>query len=50
MEKIAAEKRTYSSTPDTHVHYYGQLILPLQGQLFIQAGANDFQVNYSPLS
>ncbi len=49
MEKIAAEKRTYSSTPDTHFHYYGQLILPLQGQLSIQTGVNDFQLNHETL-
>ncbi|WP_028559939.1 AraC family transcriptional regulator [Paenibacillus pinihumi] len=35
---IIAERRTYTATKNTHAHGYGQLIIPLQGELAIKAG------------
>lgn len=52
MEKIkdlVAERRTYSNTEDTHSHSYAQLILPLHGQLFIHAGAQELLVDHETL-
>ncbi|CAH2713842.1 HTH-type transcriptional activator RhaR [Neobacillus rhizosphaerae] len=52
MEKIndlVAERRTYSAIQDTHSHCYAQLILPLQGQLSIIAGAQELRLDHETL-
>jgi AraC-like DNA-binding protein len=42
---IIAERRTYTPVRRTHAHRHAQLILPLQGELSIQAGAQDLLLN-----
>lgn len=46
---IVAERRTYTSTQETHSHGYAQLILPLQGELFIQAGQQKLRLDHQTL-
>lgn len=49
MDKIIGECRTYSDQVDTHEHPYAQLILPLQGNLFIQTHFDQFTLNEQQL-
>lgn len=42
---IVAERRTYSNLADTHEHEYAQLILPLQGSLFVQTDLHQIELN-----
>ncbi|WP_391115892.1 helix-turn-helix transcriptional regulator [Psychrobacillus sp. L3] len=41
MNGIVAERRTYTSFNENHFHCYGQLILPIQGELCIQAESKE---------
>lgn len=36
-QRLVVEKRRYESTPDTHIHLFSQLLLPLAGTLTIHA-------------
>ncbi|KPN97998.1 AraC family transcriptional regulator [Lysinibacillus sp. ZYM-1] len=49
IEEIAAERRTYTANQNTHSHCYAQLILPLQGELFMHAGAQDLRLDHQTL-
>lgn len=46
---IVAERRTYSSFAHTHDHEFAQLILPLQGSLFVQTDSHQFELNENRL-
>ncbi|MFF2753071.1 AraC family transcriptional regulator [Psychrobacillus sp. NPDC058041] len=37
INEIVAERRTYTTNSENHIHRYGQLILPIQGELSIEA-------------
>ncbi|UVI33416.1 helix-turn-helix domain-containing protein [Paenibacillus spongiae] len=41
-KELVAERRTYTASQVTHSHSYGQLILPLHGELAIEAGTAHF--------
>lgn len=45
INEIVAERRTYTPINENHVHRYAQLILPLQGELFIMADSNNFSLD-----
>ncbi|MGM7635725.1 AraC family transcriptional regulator [Bacillus sp. Hm123] len=45
IEKIIAERRTYSAIQDTHAHLYAQMIFPLQGELSIQTETQTLQLD-----
>jgi len=49
IKKIVAERRTYTPNQNTHSHNYAQLILPLQGELYINTGAQDLQLDHQTL-
>ncbi|MGE7689700.1 AraC family transcriptional regulator [Lysinibacillus sp. NPDC097214] len=49
IKEIVAERRTYTRNQNTHSHCYAQLILPLQGELYIKAGAQDIQLDHQTL-
>ncbi|HEY9878123.1 MAG TPA: AraC family transcriptional regulator [Leptolyngbyaceae cyanobacterium] len=49
MNQIVGECRTYSAKVDTHEHPYAQLILPLQGELFIKTPEYALTVDQSRL-
>jgi AraC-like DNA-binding protein len=49
IKEIVAERRTYTATQDTHSHGYAQLILPLQGELSIKAGAQNLRLDHQTL-
>jgi len=49
IKDIIAERRTYTHNQNTHSHCYAQLILPLQGELYIKAGAQDFRLDHQTL-
>ncbi|RJE88385.1 AraC family transcriptional regulator [Paenibacillus sp. 1011MAR3C5] len=46
---IIAERRTYTANKHTHSHGYGQLIIPLQGELEITAGPKSLMMNTDTL-
>lgn len=46
---IVGERRIYSDFIDTHEHVFAQLILPLQGSLFIKTSTYQFELNSSSL-
>lgn len=45
IDHIIGECRTYSDRSHTHAHSYAQLILPLQGSLFIQTDLHDCELD-----
>jgi AraC-like DNA-binding protein len=49
LNTIIGECRTYSDRIDTHDHVYAQLLLPLQGSLFIQTASHQFELQPSHL-
>jgi AraC-like DNA-binding protein len=49
LETIVGECRTYSDRIDTHDHDYAQLLLPLDGNLFIQTVSQSVQLQRSHL-
>ena len=48
-KEIVAERRIYTAAKDTHSHSYAQLILPLQGELVIKAGAQNLLIDQQTL-
>lgn len=48
-KSIVGERRTYSELAHTHHHVFAQLILPLQGTLFIETPLHDFELDDSRL-
>ena len=48
-DRILGEIRTYGDRANTHAHAFAQLILPLQGLLFIQTDAYDLKLEESRL-
>ncbi|MCI0766861.1 AraC family transcriptional regulator [Bacillus sp. TL12] len=48
-KEIVAERRMYTAAKDTHSHSYAQLILPLQGELVIKAGAQNLLIDQKTL-
>ncbi|MEK8130520.1 AraC family transcriptional regulator [Paenibacillus filicis] len=49
FKDIIAERRTYTAKRRTHSHLHAQLIIPLQGELSIQAGAQDLMLDAQTL-
>lgn len=49
VERAIAECRSYSPQADTHCHAYAQLILPLQGSLFVATTHQAVEVDQSRL-
>lgn len=49
LKNIVGECRTYTETACTHEHAYAQLILPLEGTLFIETSLHEFELNDSRL-
>ncbi|HEY9734949.1 MAG TPA: AraC family transcriptional regulator [Trichocoleus sp.] len=49
MDHLVGECRTYSALIDTHDHPYAQLLLPLQGALFIETPEGDLTLDESCL-
>ena len=49
MNQLVGECRTYSVLVDTHDHPYAQLLLPLQGELFIETPEADLTLDESRL-
>ncbi|KIV55911.1 DNA-binding protein [Aneurinibacillus migulanus] len=49
IKEIVAERRTYTATQDTHSHRYAQLILPLEGELFIETGTQHLRLDHHTL-
>lgn len=48
-QSIIGERRTYSDLAHTHDHTFAQLILPLQGTLFIETSLHHFALDESRL-
>ncbi len=48
-KSIIGERRTYSDLVDSHDHSFAQLILPLQGTLFIETSLHHFELDNSQL-
>lgn len=48
-QSIVGERRTYSNLAHTHDHSFAQLILPLQGNLFIETSLHQFELDDSRL-
>ncbi|NJR60129.1 MAG: helix-turn-helix transcriptional regulator [Cyanobacteria bacterium CRU_2_1] len=48
-QNIVGERRTYSDVANTHDHSFAQLILPLQGTLFINTTIHQLELNESRL-
>jgi AraC-like DNA-binding protein len=49
LTSIVVECRTYSELACTHLHSYGQLILPLEGTLLIETSAYQFELDTAHL-
>lgn len=49
LKTILGERRTYSDVAYTHAHNYAQLIIPLQGSLFIETAQQQLEVDDSRL-
>ncbi|MBD0337349.1 MAG: helix-turn-helix transcriptional regulator [Cyanobacteria bacterium Co-bin13] len=49
MDQLVGECRTYSALVDTHDHPYAQLLLTLQGELFIETADADVTLDESRL-
>jgi AraC-like DNA-binding protein len=49
MNQLVGECRTYSALIDTHDHPYAQLLLPVQGELFIETAEEDLTLDESRL-
>ncbi|MCQ6562809.1 helix-turn-helix transcriptional regulator [Paenibacillus mendelii] len=47
--ELIAERRTYTASQVTHSHSYAQLILPLQGELSIEAASEHFLLDEQQL-
>ena len=45
LTNILGEQRTYSGVADTHTHDYAQLIIPLQGVMYIETPRYQFDLN-----
>lgn len=45
MKNIICERRTYESKFNKHAHFYGQLILPIRGKLYIETSSKTSEVN-----
>ncbi|RXZ78851.1 AraC family transcriptional regulator [Paenibacillaceae bacterium] len=48
-KEIIAERRTYTSSQVTHSHIHAQIIIPLQGELAIKAGAQELLIDHQRL-
>lgn len=48
-QSILGERRTYSDIAHTHDHNFAQLILPLQGNLFLETSVYQFELDNSRL-
>ena len=49
MNSIICERRIYTNQHSTHDHSYGQLILPLKGQLKIETNYKDLNIHQNNL-
>lgn len=49
LNQILGERRTYGDRVSTHAHSFAQLILPLQGLLFIQTDSYELELGESRL-
>jgi AraC-like DNA-binding protein len=45
INKIVLESRTYEQAPRTHSHSFGQLIIPLEGKLYIETEINQLEID-----
>lgn len=45
QDKLVVERRSYDFSPHTHSHSFGQLIIPLQGELYIETEANQYEID-----
>lgn len=49
MENIICERRIYDSRFNTHSHLYGQLILPIKGNLYIETDYKKIELDHKLL-